>query len=276
MNTINIRNLRNKRKIIFAILIIVFISTVFLCIKTKNQALAYNEKERSELDIRFYDPTDCSGGANGATTRLAGNNAKEKVWNYFIDKGLNDAQAAGIMGNLYQESHLNPVARGDNSKYIGISQVDTSSGHSPEFLQSFIDAGYEKYTVFGSPYGNIYDWEEKNLIPAEDLDGLFQISLDFVWKSIQEPVISYINYSGNLEEWIKTANDPDTAAEIFMAAHERAYCTSIDKRCNAPTKLPYDQWYHGNGSVGYQDLNDRKQYANEIFNELSGKGISTD
>lgn len=270
------RKTTKQKRLIIATLVVIFAVSIFLCANTKTGIFAINDKEKSELDIRFYGPDECGdGGKNGKSTRLAGNNVKEKVWNYFIDKGLNDAQTAGIMGNLWVESHFNPVGRGENPQYIGISQVNVSPGYSPEFLQSFIDAGYEKYTVFGSPYGNVYGWEEKGLIPEEDLDGLLQIALDFVWGTMEEHVISYINYNGTLTEWIKTANDPDTATEIFMAAHERAICKSLNSGCNAPAKLAWDQWYHGEGTVGYQGLDTRKQYANEFFDELSGNGVST-
>ncbi len=45
------------------------------------------------------------GGAGGcACTLLAGNDNPEKVWNFFISKGLTPPQAAGIMGNLQAES----------------------------------------------------------------------------------------------------------------------------------------------------------------------------
>lgn len=39
---------------------------------------------------------------------LKGNTAEEKIWNFLIEKGLSPAGAAGLMGNLYAESGLNP------------------------------------------------------------------------------------------------------------------------------------------------------------------------
>ena len=33
----------------------------------------------------------------------------KKMWNFFKSKGLNDYGVAGLMGNLYHESGLNPT-----------------------------------------------------------------------------------------------------------------------------------------------------------------------
>ena len=42
--------------------------------------------------------------------------------NFFKEKGLNDHQAAGIVGNLIQESNLNTTIKGDGGKAFGIAQ----------------------------------------------------------------------------------------------------------------------------------------------------------
>ena len=37
-------------------------------------------------------------------------NADEKIWRYLKSAGLNDFGVAGLMGNLFAESGLNPMA----------------------------------------------------------------------------------------------------------------------------------------------------------------------
>lgn len=63
-----------------------------------------------------------AGGANPATpsvdnnctcladpdTQLSGSENAEKIWNYFIDKGLKPVQVAGMLGNIKVESNFNP------------------------------------------------------------------------------------------------------------------------------------------------------------------------
>lgn len=54
--------------------------------------------------------TSCCTGGSSEATMLAGKDNPQKIWNYFIGKGLTDKQAAGILGNLQQESGFNPLA----------------------------------------------------------------------------------------------------------------------------------------------------------------------
>ena len=69
----------------------------------------------------FYNPLDCVGGKSGGSTILPGNDTKEKMWNYFIGKGFNDAQTAGILGNAFGESGF-IISRASNSSYWGLFQ----------------------------------------------------------------------------------------------------------------------------------------------------------
>lgn len=39
---------------------------------------------------------------------LVGSTNEQKIWNFLKGKGLKDEAIAGIMGNLYAESALNP------------------------------------------------------------------------------------------------------------------------------------------------------------------------
>lgn len=39
---------------------------------------------------------------------LTGKTNEEKIWNFLVGKGLSKAGVAGLMGNLYAESGLNP------------------------------------------------------------------------------------------------------------------------------------------------------------------------
>ena len=39
---------------------------------------------------------------------LIGKTTEEKIWNFLKSKGLSDYGAAGLMGNLFAESGLNP------------------------------------------------------------------------------------------------------------------------------------------------------------------------
>ena len=51
-------------------------------------------------------------GGTGGTTALTGSGNVQQAYNYFIGKGLSDYQAAGVVGNLAQESGVNPASVG--------------------------------------------------------------------------------------------------------------------------------------------------------------------
>ena len=76
----------------------------------------FAEDYNGDNDIFMYDPDatlNCinsnSAPSSGSVT-LVGNTNAEKIWNFFVSIGLNPEQAAGIMGNIAQESKYDPNA----------------------------------------------------------------------------------------------------------------------------------------------------------------------
>ena len=41
--------------------------------------------------------------------KATGSSTERTIWNYFCCKGFSPAGVAGLMGNLYAESGLNPI-----------------------------------------------------------------------------------------------------------------------------------------------------------------------
>lgn len=69
-----------------------------------------------------YEDTNASsgggtGGDGAAAGMTSGNTTEEKIWNFFAGKGFTAAAAAGVMGNLMQESTLRVDAVGPETKY---------------------------------------------------------------------------------------------------------------------------------------------------------------
>lgn len=58
--------------------------------------------------------SDTSGGSGstGGGTPLTGSSYAQQVWNFFTAKGLKDYMVAGIIGNMAQESNVNPESTG--------------------------------------------------------------------------------------------------------------------------------------------------------------------
>lgn len=122
-----------------------------------------NREKFAQNDIVFYDPdgTDSSTQTptqtttpctSSGTVSVSGGTGEQKIWNG-LTSFLTDEQAAGIMGNMYSESHLNPAQhemsklrayqpgfdlKGDSSVSYGIGLTQWSYGRRTNFLSCWI------------------------------------------------------------------------------------------------------------------------------------------
>ncbi|MGH3056487.1 MAG: phage tail tip lysozyme, partial [Gaiellaceae bacterium] len=90
-------------------------------------AFAQNISTQDIKDINnatpWYDPNfgGCTTGA-GVDVNLVGNDNIEKAYNFLVSQGLQNFQAAGIVGNLMQESGVNPKSNQGGGPGKGIAQ----------------------------------------------------------------------------------------------------------------------------------------------------------
>jgi len=71
---------------------------------------------------RHYTPeTDINSETSTKKVKHDLNGNKKKAMEFFQSKGLTNYQAAGIVGNLIQESNLNTTIKGDGGKAFGIA-----------------------------------------------------------------------------------------------------------------------------------------------------------
>ncbi|MBA3758259.1 M23 family metallopeptidase [Candidatus Saccharibacteria bacterium] len=74
-------------------------------------ALSSDQQKALDSGVYYFnteDPTEPC--AVGGSTTLVGSDNAEKIYNFFVSRGLQPFQAAGIMGNMMAESGLNPRA----------------------------------------------------------------------------------------------------------------------------------------------------------------------
>lgn len=117
---------------------------------------------------------------------LTGKNNEEKIWNFLTDKGLNSYGAAGLMGNLFAESGLNPR----NLQNI----YEKKLGYTDDDYTDAVDSG--KYTGFvhdSAGYGLAQwtFWSRKeallNYVKAAGASiGDLETQLGFLWKELAE------------------------------------------------------------------------------------------
>ena len=92
------------------------------------------------------------------------NNTASYVVNYFMDKGLTETQARGILGNIIAESGLNPAAVNEQEKTAGYK-------------------GYGKGLVQWSNE-RVRNFEDSVGVPIEK--ATLQQQLDYMWKEMNE------------------------------------------------------------------------------------------
>ena len=141
------------------------------------QTTSNDNDDDLQITGSFQEPTQ---------TRVTGNSVYAKIMNYFLDKKLPKHVAAGIMGNLYAESRLNPSAIGDGGTSGGIDQW-----HANRFKQ---------LKLFAKKRNK--DWK--------DLD----TQLDFLWYELNT------SYKSVYDRIKRTANS-DSVVNIWGHDYER-------------------------------------------------------
>jgi len=197
--------------------------------------------------IYYYNPVGHTGNnCVSNSTKLSGADTAEKIWNFFIEQGFNDAQAAGILGNAMLESGLSPTISSSGSHW-GLFQWMRSK-YRDELEARITQAGLGQY--LSSQYWNP---GADDAIPEADHDKLVEIELTYLMETPDD-------------EWRKTipeADTPELAAEIFLTTFERAI--------NGESPIEYYAPYRG---ALYQGTQKRREYAREFFDKYSGNGIS--
>lgn len=174
--------------------------------------------------------TDSSSGSGGSyDTDIA-----RKTWGYFTSHGYTPAATAGIMGNMYQESGLDPTRHQNGGPAAGIVQ-------------------WEKYGVDGTRWAQMQAYANQNGYNWDDLDPQLQYvdyetsnTLGAYWK----------NTSFASADDFKNASDPMKATEGFEKSFERA---NPDK-CNMPRRKEaaeaYYQLYQDSAYTGNYSADD--------------------
>ncbi len=195
--------------------------------------------------VYYYNEVGGEDACNSASTILSGDSIEEKIWNYFIKKGFNDTQTAGILGNAMVESSLEPT-RASNDTFWGLFQW--GYGRKDKLFTKLKNAGLSQYT--SSEYWGI---GASKKIAAADLDRVLAIELDHATSETDR----------NWQTEIKKQSTPEAAAEVFLTLFERAV--------NGKSEILYYEPFVGQL---YQGAKKRRDYAREFYKQYSGKGIA--
>ncbi|RYX79397.1 hypothetical protein EON76_01585 [bacterium] len=148
----------------------------------------------SDNSVQFYDPRCLNTESEaGEIMQLAGNNNTEQILNFYMRKGLKLHQAAGIIGNMTQESGLNPA----------IVQGGRIISEDEDYvLQGGVGFGLVQWTS-ADRQKNFMNFMRASGAHVTNLAG----QLEFTWKEMNE------GFPGMLRA-LKTAKTASVAAVI--------------------------------------------------------------
>jgi len=139
---------------------------------------------------------------------------ESKIWSFLKSKGLNDFGVAGLMGNLYAESGLNPKNL-QNTHEKKLSYTDES-------YTAAVDNGKYNNFVFDSAGYGLAQWTYwsrkqallKYVKAAKTSIGDLDAQLDFLYKELSE------NYTAVLKI-LKNATSVQEASDAVLTKYER-------------------------------------------------------
>lgn len=159
---------------------------------------ACEEKERTTAFVLGYGVPDYP------EIELVEGTYDEQVYNYLRAKGFSKAAACGILGNMYQESGVNPTSIQGNGRgpAAGICQ-------------------WENYNTKSGRWKRLYDRAEEQGVEWTDL----KLQLDFmIWELSGGDAackhLMEVNYGGL--NAFKSTTDVEWATEVFERCFERA------------------------------------------------------
>lgn len=176
-------------------------------------------QEAKSLDIEGGSSGDSDSSSDGKSASEIGGTGAKKIWGFFKDKGLTDSQISALMGNLQQESNLDPNAVNSDSGAFGIAQW---LGSRKTGLENFAKSKGKK----------------KN-----DLD----VQLDYLWKEMNTDY-----ESNNLKNagWSKNASvSKNTSA--FAYGFERMGRDEAMISTREGNAKAFKEKYGGGGSGGF-------------------------
>lgn len=190
----------NKLKLFKKSLVLIITTGYFLNILNIKAIAQYDPKYPWETP--WYIPNG-SSSCSSDNVNLIGNDNLEKIYNYFISKGLPPVVAAGIAGNAMQESSLRPRAVNEFG-FTGLFQWDPKN-RFPSLVAWANEKGLDPYDLYtqlefayfeSSPGGG----ERSYIIEEIKLEQTIE-SATFYWAKYFE------GYIGELEARIQYAKD---------------------------------------------------------------------
>lgn len=173
--------------------------------------------------------TEKDPDASTGTGPLMGDTDSDKIWNYLKQLGFSEAASAGIMGNLMQESGLNPKAVQNNGRGPGTGLVQWEDGYSGR---------WNNLEKWAKSKGNKDVWAVDT-----QLDFMYYEMTSDNWQANMFGSKYKEHYGINAGsgvasvEYFKKETDPERAMYIFEYAFERAGSPAFPNRLKYTSEI---------------------------------------
>ena len=190
------------------------------------------------------------------------------IWDFLISKGLNAYAAAGLMGNLYAESALNPKnLQNTSNKKLNLTDEEytqrVDDGTYTNFVKDSAGYGLAQWTYW-SRKQNLHNFAKS----AGKSIGDLSMQLEFLWNELQgyKVVISTL----------KTAKSLQEASDIVLTGYEKPanQSDSVKKKRAEYGQVYFDRY--ANGSKAKTGTICTVEEFQEWLNENYGAGLKVD
>jgi len=131
---------------------------------------------------------------NGSAGQVSGNDNASQIWNFLAGKGMNPGAISGILGNLQQESNLDPTApNGGLAQWLGprrkgLENFAKESGGDVNSLDTQLNYMWKELS--SGQFGNM---EELNKLNPTEAAKYFEQHYEKAGKPMMEKRIGYAN-----------------------------------------------------------------------------------
>ncbi|MDB5184884.1 MAG: murein hydrolase [Candidatus Saccharibacteria bacterium] len=166
-------------------------------------ALTPEQKKVFDNGIDYYDIDETDDGTCNVTVavNLNGNDNIQKAYNYLVGRGLTPEQASGVVGNLMQESGVNPAS----------NQNGGGAGR-----------GIAQWSVDGRWKGVLALAKSEGKDPTD-----LSVQLDFLWSEMSPG-----GSRGGVLAALKATSDVISATTVFEQQYESAGTPNMPNRIN--------------------------------------------
>lgn len=223
----------------------------------------------------FRKAVKAAMGSAAVPTEPAAVDNAAVIWNFLKSKGLNDYAVAGIMGNLKEESGLDPCnLQNSHNKKLNISDADytavVDAGTYPDFVTDKAGYGLVQWTYWSRKKA-LLDYAKAAGISIGNLN----MQLAFMWQELQgyKAVMTVLNSTASVRE----------ASDIVLHKYEQPgdQSVAVEEKRAASGQTFFDRFTGSSASpfpvvpflvrVATPDLNIRTSPSSADDGNLSGR-----